>query len=56
MSGKRIAVLLVDDHEVVRVGLRSLLATEGGIEVVAEAGSAAEAVAKATRLQPEKYA
>lgn len=53
MSGKRIAVLLVDDHEVVRVGLRALLATESGIEVVAEAGSAAEAVAKATRLQPD---
>lgn len=48
----RIAVLLVDDHEVVRVGLRSLLARERGIKVVGEAGSAAEAVAQATRLQP----
>lgn len=53
MSGKRITVLLVDDHEVVRVGLRALLATEAGIEVVAEAGSAAEAVAKAIRLRPD---
>lgn len=53
MSGKKITVLLVDDHEVVRVGLRSLLTTEGGIEVVAEAGNAAEAVAQAARLKPD---
>ena len=53
MSGRRIAVLLVDDHEVVRVGLRSLLARERGIEVVGEAGSAAEAVAQASRLRPD---
>lgn len=49
----RIAVLLVDDHEVVRVGLRSLLARERGIKVVGEAGSAAEAVGQAARLQPD---
>lgn len=53
MSGGRIAVLLVDDHEVVRIGLRSLLAREGGIEVVGEAGSAAEAVAQAARVRPD---
>jgi len=53
MSGRKIAVLLVDDHEVVRVGLRSLLARERGIEVVGEAGSAAEAVAQASRLRPD---
>ncbi|MFQ5852133.1 MAG: response regulator [Candidatus Binatia bacterium] len=53
MSDRRIAVLLVDDHEVVRVGLRSLLARERGIEVVGEAGSAAEAMAQATQLKPE---
>ncbi|MBI2555252.1 MAG: response regulator transcription factor, partial [Candidatus Rokubacteria bacterium] len=52
MSNRRIAVLLVDDHEVVRVGLRSLLARERGIEVVGEAGNAADAVAQAARLQP----
>ncbi len=49
---RKIAVLLVDDHEVVRIGLRSLLARERDIKVVGEAGSAAEAVTQATRLQP----
>ncbi len=53
MSGKRIRVLLVDDHEVVRVGLCSLLARERGIEMVGEAGSAAEAVAQSARLRPD---
>lgn len=53
MSRRKIAVLLVDDHEVVRVGLRSLLAGERGIEVVGEAGSAAEAVARAESLRPD---
>ncbi|MBI4611674.1 MAG: response regulator transcription factor [Candidatus Rokubacteria bacterium] len=53
MSGRKIAVLLVDDHEVVRVGLRSLLARERGIEVVGEAGNAAGAVAQAARLRPD---
>jgi DNA-binding NarL/FixJ family response regulator len=53
MSDKRIAVLLVDDHEMVRVGLRSLLGGERSIEVVGEAGGAAEAVAQAARLHPD---
>lgn len=53
MSDRRIGVLLVDDHEVVRVGLRSLLARERGIEVVGEAGSAAEAVTHVARLRPD---
>ena len=53
MSGRTVAVLLVDDHEVVRVGLRSLLGRERGMEVVGEAGTAAEAVAQAARLRPD---
>lgn len=53
MSARKIRVLLVDDHEVVRVGLRSLLSQEPGIEVVGEAGSATEAVAQAARLRPD---
>jgi DNA-binding NarL/FixJ family response regulator len=53
MSGGRITVLLVDDHEMVRVGLRSLLGAEHSIEVVGEAGGAAEAVAQAARLRPD---
>jgi DNA-binding NarL/FixJ family response regulator len=53
VTGKRIAVLLVDDHEVVRVGLRSLLARQRDMEVVGDAGSAAEAAAQAVRLRPD---
>ena len=53
VTAKKIGVLLVDDHEVVRIGLRSLLSREPTIEVVGEAGTAAEAVAQAARLQPD---
>jgi len=53
MSARKIKVLLVDDHEVVRVGLRSLLTRERGIEVVGEAANAAEAVALAARFRPD---
>ncbi|GAB3504362.1 response regulator [Amycolatopsis cihanbeyliensis] len=48
-----IQVLLVDDHEVVRRGLRDLLGDEPDIEVVAEAGSAGEALAMAMHTEPE---
>jgi NarL family two-component system response regulator LiaR len=48
-----IRVLVVDDHLVVRKGIRALLGTEPGIEVVGEAGNGAEAVAEAARLQPD---
>jgi two-component system, NarL family, response regulator DevR len=37
-------VLLVDDHEIVREGLRAMLEAQDGIEVVGEAGTAADAV------------
>ncbi|WP_091450056.1 response regulator [Actinokineospora iranica] len=43
-------VLLVDDHEVVRRGLRDLLDGEDGIEVTAEAGSVAEALTRANAV------
>jgi two-component system response regulator DevR len=45
-------LLLVDDHQVVRVGLRALLGSEPGFEVVGEAATAAEAIQAAGRLQP----
>lgn len=48
-----INVLVVDDHLVVRTGIRALLALEPGIEVVGEARDGAEAVGEAIRLQPD---
>lgn len=50
---KTIRVLLVDDHEIVRVGLRSVLGQNHGIVVVGESASVAEAVALAGKLRPD---
>ena len=47
-----IDLLLVDDHEMVRAGLRSMLAAQPAIRIVGEAGSVAEAVREAGRLKP----
>lgn len=47
-----IRVLLVDDHEVVRMGLRTLLSRKPGLEVVGEAGSVAAAIEEAARVAP----
>jgi RNA polymerase sigma factor (sigma-70 family) len=46
-------VLLVDDHELLRAGLRSRLEQEPGIEIVGEADSAERAVVLARALQPD---
>jgi NarL family two-component system response regulator LiaR len=48
-----IRVLVVDDHLVVRTGIRALLATEPDIEVIGEARDGAEAVEEAARLRPD---
>jgi NarL family two-component system response regulator LiaR len=48
-----IRVLLVDDHPVVRQGLRALLSTHDGIDVVGEADDGAAAVTAAERLSPD---
>ena len=48
-----VRVLVVDDHPIVREGLRSFLASRDGIDVVGEAGTAEEAVAQAGRLRPD---
>lgn len=52
MSGP-LKVLIVDDHEVVRIGLRQLLERRSELVVVGEAGTAAEAIALAGAEQPD---
>jgi two-component system, NarL family, response regulator NreC len=49
----KIRLLLVDDHAVVRMGLRMLFENEPDIEILAEASSAREAIETASRLQPD---
>ena len=46
-------ILLVDDHEVVRLGLKSLLERHPQFDVVGEAGSAREAIEQVATLKPE---
>ena len=53
MSSKAIRVLIVDDHQIVRKGLRALLETEPDLDVVGEAADGQEAVEQAVRLQPD---
>ena len=50
---KRIKVLIVDDHTLVRSGIRSLLALVEGIEVVGEASDGKEALEKTRQLTPD---
>ena len=50
---KHIRVMLVDDHEVVRLGLKTLLEDQPGIQVVAEAGNAKEALQAAENYHPD---
>jgi DNA-binding NarL/FixJ family response regulator len=49
----QLRLLVVDDHEVVRQGLVSLLDRREGFQVVAEAGTVAEAVEQARRFEPD---
>jgi two-component system, NarL family, response regulator LiaR len=51
--GECIRILIVDDHAIVRKGLRALLVTEPGLEVVAEAANGQQAIAEARRLCPD---
>ncbi len=46
-------ILIVDDHAVVRSGLRAVLEDEEGLEVVGDAASAREALVKAQALRPD---
>ncbi|WP_326696798.1 response regulator transcription factor [Streptomyces sp. NBC_01754] len=53
MADKVIKVLLVDDHQVVRRGLRTFLEVQDDIEVVGEAADGAQGVAEAEALRPD---
>ncbi|MFB6718069.1 MULTISPECIES: response regulator [unclassified Streptomyces] len=53
MADRIIRVLLVDDHQVVRRGLRTFLEVQDDIEVVGEASDGAEGVAGAEELRPD---
>ena len=53
MSGPKGGVLLVDDDDLMRAGLKAVLSTDAGIEVVAEAGDGRSAVVAARRHGPD---
>ncbi|MEU3182592.1 response regulator transcription factor [Streptomyces sp. NPDC006923] len=53
MADRTVRVLLVDDHQVVRRGLRTFLEVQDDIEVVGEASDGAEGVARAEELLPD---
>lgn len=53
MTSRPIRVYLLDDHEVVRQGLRALLESAGDIEVVGESGSAIDAAHRIPALKPD---
>jgi two-component system response regulator DevR len=53
MGEEKITVYLLDDHEVVREGLRALLEASGDITVVGESGSARDASARIPALRPQ---
>ena len=50
---EHLRVMLVDDHEVVRGGIKSLLEANADLRVVAEAGSVADAIREAARVRPD---
>ncbi|MBA9005246.1 response regulator transcription factor [Thermomonospora cellulosilytica] len=52
-SGRPIRVFLMDDHEVVRRGVAALLSAEDDIEIVGEAGSADQALARIPAARPD---
>jgi two-component system response regulator NreC len=50
---KKIRLMLVDDHEVVRVGLKTFLQTQDDFDVVAEASNGEEAISRAMEIHPD---
>ena len=53
MTTEKTRILLCDDHEVVREGLRGLIARQPGMSVVGEAGTVAEVIEAAARTKPD---
>jgi DNA-binding NarL/FixJ family response regulator len=53
MAGRKIRVLIVDDHAVLRDGLRALVSMQDDMEVVGEAGDGLEAVEQVVQLNPD---
>jgi len=53
MAREAIRILLVDDHAVVREGLRAFLGLQDGFEIVGEAADGEEAVQRAAELEPD---
>jgi len=53
LPARQLSVLLVDDHTILREGLRALLELQADLHVVAAVGTFEEAVESATRLQPD---
>ena len=52
-SSRTIRLLLVDDHKIVREGLRRVIETEDGLQVIGEASNGEEAIIKAIALSPD---
>ncbi len=52
MDDEKVRVLVVDDHEIVRQGIKMVLETDPEIEVVGEAGSGEEAIERVRELRP----
>src|SRR5260370_34650184 len=52
-DSRQIKLFLLDDHEIVRLGVRDLLEAEPDITVIGEAGTAASALARIPALRPD---
>jgi DNA-binding NarL/FixJ family response regulator len=52
-TGRPIRVIITDDHPMMRMGVRSLLATQRTIQIVGEAATAEEAIAIARKVEPD---